>query len=67
MEGSNKIVFKAKPMCDLLAIKIIKPTQATLLQEVQMPAYFALRNKQLIPGQDQLRKIIREDLLRLLA
>ena len=51
MKGGNKIIFKGKPMRDCFSIKVIITTQATVLQKIQVPAYFTFCYQVLIPGE----------------
>lgn len=48
VKRSNEIFFKTKPMRYFFFIQIIKSTQCTFLQEIQMPAHIALCKQEFI-------------------
>ena len=62
MKGGNKFRCKGKPMRDLFPIKVIKATQSSVLQKIQVPAYFAFANKVFVLRKNYLLKTMVEGL-----
>jgi hypothetical protein len=49
VKGGGKIIFKSKPISNVLSIKVIKSAQCALFQEIKMPAQAAFPNQVIGP------------------